>query len=526
MTEGVPESNPILAGRYRLEGELGRGGMATVYLALDRKHGRRVALKVFRQDLAAAVGPDRFLREIEITAGLNHPHILPLLDSGTAGGLLYYVMPYVAGGSLRRLLTGDHDIPLEVVLRMVREVASALDHAHKQGVVHRDIKPENILFNEGLAVVGDFGIAQAVSAAPKQHLTRTGVAVGTLGYMSPEQALGTAELDGRSDVFSLACVIYEMLTGGTPSSWPVPEDVRLGRLGDLPFRHRARLDRLPGRVEQVLAKALALRPSDRFATAGEMTQALTEASERTPAFSEEQVRLLLDRAAALQALEPLDEGALTMGAVEQIAAEVGIPREHVRIAARELGGGRSGVLVPGVGSTGPARGAAWKKSGKEKWNRALVVLGWEGEVPEAAYPAMVEEIQDRLGIVGHASVLAGALTWSPATQSEDSRRLVITVRPKDGVTQVRIQEEFGLGGARKAVLPVGVFAGAGSGALFGGLLGLGPLLLAPGAILGVPLAIHLLIRIETRTRRPQLLALAERIREMGEAAMERRLGPV
>jgi serine/threonine-protein kinase len=305
MSELEAASQPGLAERYQVQAELGRGGMATVYLALDLKHGRRVALKAFRPDLAAAVGSSRFLREIEITAGLNHPHVLPLLDSGEAGGLLYYVMPYVAGGSLRRLLTSDHEIPLEAVLRIVREVASALDYAHCRGVVHRDVKPENILFNEGLAVVGDFGIARAMTSAPRASMTRTGVAVGTLGYMSPEQALGAGELDSRTDVFSLGCVLYEMLTGGTPAAWPAPDDVRLGRLSEVPLAHRLRLDRLPGRVEQVLSRALALRPGDRFSGAGELAEELVAASERTPAFTDEQVRRLLDRAAELQALEPL-----------------------------------------------------------------------------------------------------------------------------------------------------------------------------------------------------------------------------
>ncbi len=213
---GGPQGS--LASRYFLEREVGRGGMATVYLAKDLKHGREVALKVIRPELAAAVGTERFLREIEITAGLNHPHVLPLLDSGAPDGLLYYVMPYVAGGSLRPLLESDTEIPLEAVLRIAREVASALDYAHNRGVVHRDIKPENILFNEGLAVVGDFGIARAVSSAPREKVTRTGAALGTLGYMSPEQALGMGEMDARTDVYSLGCVIYEMLVGGTPAS--------------------------------------------------------------------------------------------------------------------------------------------------------------------------------------------------------------------------------------------------------------------------------------------------------------------
>lgn len=530
MTDPQPPSEPVLAGRYRIQGELGRGGMATVYLAVDEKHGRKVALKVFRQDLAAAVGAERFLREVQITAGLNHPHVLPLLDSGGDGGLLYYVMPFVAGDSLRRPLVGGEPIPLEAVLRIVREVASALDYAHAQGVVHRDIKPENVLFNEGLAVVGDFGVARAVSLAPRDHMTRTGVAVGTLGYMSPEQALGSGEVDARTDVFSLGCVAYEMLTGGTPAAWPLPDDVRLGRLTEVPAPHRARLDALPGRVEQVLARALALRPSDRFATAGEMAASLIAASERTPAFTEEQVRRLLDRAAEIQALEPLEEGALTIGAVEQVAAQVGIPPEHVRQAARELAVREpKGLIRTAGGQVLDPGGRALDRRGRPvpegKWGHVVITRILEGEAPESAFPAIVEEIQDHVGILGHASVLAGSLTWSPATQSEDSRRLVVSIRAKDGATQVTVHEEFGAGGLRKMFFPAGAIAGALTGVGIGALVGLGPVLAIPGMAVGLTAAILGTVRVEARIRRPGLQDLADRLAQMVRDAVDKRLGP-
>lgn len=529
---GLPRSEPpgkgasapsIFAHRYRVQGELGRGGMATVYLALDSKHERRVALKVFRTDLAAAVGPERFLREIRITASLNHPHILPLLDSGDAGGVLYYVMPYVAGGSLRRLLAGEEGIPLEAALRILREVASALDYAHGRGVVHRDIKPENILFNEGLAVVGDFGIARAVSAAPREHMTRTGVAVGTLGYMSPEQALGTGELDARTDVFSLGCVAYEMLTGGTPASWLVPEDVRLGRLSDVPVEHRTRLDGLPGRVEQVLARALALRPGDRFSSAGEMAESLVQASERTPLFSEEQVRRLLDRAAELQALEPVEDGALTIGAVEQVAAQVGIPPEHVREAARELKGGSRGAAAQDPEGV-------WLRPPDEKWDRVVFNSSTDGEVSDEAFPLMVEEIQESLGIVGHASILAGTLTWSPATHGEESRRVVVSVRSRDGATRVRVEERFELRGFRRVFVVLGGLTGVLTAALLSTVLGIpesaAPALILPVVALGVVGGVVGTIRFEANSRRGQLEALAGRLVAMAEAAVERKkLGP-
>src|SRR2546426_874728 len=190
--------------------------MATVYLAQDLKHHRRVAIKVLKPELVAALGPERFLQEIEIAAGLTHPHILPLYDSGEATGLLYYVMPYVEGETLRNRLDRAGQLPVAEAVQITREVADALSHAHRHDVVHRDIKPENILLEAGHAVVSDFGIARAITAAAGRNLTETGIALGTPGYMSPEQASGGGPIDGRSDVYSLACVLYEMLAGEPP----------------------------------------------------------------------------------------------------------------------------------------------------------------------------------------------------------------------------------------------------------------------------------------------------------------------
>lgn len=335
MTELLDRLHASLTGVYSIERELGRGGMSTVFLAQDLKHDRDVALKVLRPDLASAVGSDRFLREIKVTAALNHPHILPLLDSGSIDDLVYYVMPYVSGGSLRDRLVSGTPLSLGDALTVSRQVASALDYAHRIGVVHRDVKPENILFSEGLAVVADFGIAQAVALADRQTLTRTGYPVGTLGYMSPEQAAGRTDLDSHTDVFSLGAVAYEMLVGQTPDGWPAPEDSRLGRLTDAPPDHRARLDAMPGRVEQALARALALRPADRFDSPGALAEALATAVGERIVVPEEEMREIFERAAALEAEERPE--ALTMGAVEQVAAEIGIPPERVREAALGIG---------------------------------------------------------------------------------------------------------------------------------------------------------------------------------------------
>ena len=209
-----------LSDRYRLERELGQGGMATVYLAEDLKHGRKVAIKVLHPELSAVIGGDRFLAEIKVTANLQHPHILGLIDSGDADGLLYYVMPFVAGESLRARLTREKQLPVDDAIRLSKEVASALDYAHRQGVVHRDIKPENILLQEGSALVADFGIALAVQQAGGSRMTQTGMSLGTPAYMSPEQAMGEREIGARSDVYALGAMTYEMLAGEPPFMGP------------------------------------------------------------------------------------------------------------------------------------------------------------------------------------------------------------------------------------------------------------------------------------------------------------------
>jgi serine/threonine-protein kinase len=261
-----------LADRYRIERELGRGGMATVYLAHDLKHDRLVALKVLHPELAAMLGPDRFLREIRTTARLDHPHILPVFDSGDAGGLLWYTMPYVEGESLRDRLRREVQLPIEEAVRIAREVAEALDYAHRHGIVHRDIKPENILLGERHARVADFGVARAVEAGGGGKLTETGLAVGTPAYMSPEQATG-GPVDARSDVYALGCVVYEMLAGEPPYTGPTAQAVIGKRLSE-PVPHLGSVRLVSLTTEAAIARALAKAPADRFTTAGEFVAAL------------------------------------------------------------------------------------------------------------------------------------------------------------------------------------------------------------------------------------------------------------
>ena len=276
MAETPARLQAALVARYALDRELGHGGMATVYLAQDLKHGRPVAIKVLRPELAAALGAERFLREIEIAARLTHPHILPLHDSGEANGFLYYVMPYLEGESLRDRLNREPQLPVEEAVRIAREVASALSYAHSHDVVHRDIKPENILLSGGEAVVADFGIARAIVAAGTEKLTDTGLAVGTPGYMSPEQATAEAHIDGRADTYALGCVLYEMLAGHPPFLGTTAQEVLARHTLDPVPPLRTIRRAVPPAVEHAVFKALAKSPADRFPSAAAFSEALTQ----------------------------------------------------------------------------------------------------------------------------------------------------------------------------------------------------------------------------------------------------------
>ncbi len=263
-----------LADRYDVQRELGKGGMATVYLAEDLKHRRQVAIKVLRPELAAGLGVDRFVREIEIAAQLTHPHILPLHDSGEADGFLYYVMPYVKGESLRDRIKRERQLPFDDALQIARDIAGALSYAHSQGVVHRDIKPENVLLSTGEAVVADFGIARAVTEAGEGRLTETGISIGTPAYMSPEQASGDERIDARTDIYALGCVLYEMLGGDAPFIASTPQAVLAKKLSEPTPRISVVRETVPPAVEGALTKALAKAPADRYATAQQFAEAL------------------------------------------------------------------------------------------------------------------------------------------------------------------------------------------------------------------------------------------------------------
>jgi hypothetical protein len=441
--------------------------MATVWLARDLRYDRAVAVKVLRPDLSAALGADRFLREIRITAQLNHPHVLPLLDSGEADGLLFYVMPFVAGGSLRERLVPGRPLPLDAVLHVTTHVAAALDHAHRHGVIHRDVKPENVLFSDGEPIVADFGIARAVTSAGGGRLTRTGFPLGTPGYMSPEQAAGGGRLDARTDVFGLACVAYEMLTGGTPEIWPTEEAVRLGRFVDASARHRAWLDRLPGRVEQVLVRALAVRSDDRYATPVGFAEALATAAAGAPKLTEAQVHAVLQRAAELQAIEPTQDGALTVGAVEQVAAQVGIPPEHVRQALREIVGpiplAHQPVGVP-AGGGGPPALPLPRSNVVVRGQRLTVARTVARELSVSEHAGIVAELRAALGTDGDVTREGRALGWRSTAAGTPDRSLVVTLVPQDGVTRIHIEEQLSLSAWGKYVVAQ---AGAGIGVALG-----------------------------------------------------------
>jgi serine/threonine protein kinase len=423
-----------LADRYQLQREIGRGGMATVYLAMDLKHNREVAVKVLRPELAASLGADRFLREIEIAAQLNHPHILPLLDSAELDGALLYVMPFVDGESLRALLEREGPLPLDRAMTIATEVARALTYAHRRGVVHRDIKPENILLSDGHAVVADFGIAKALSSIGGQELTRTGFPIGTPGYMSPEQAAGIADLDARSDVFSLACVVYEMLVGDAPRFWLSEEAIREGRVIDAPAKHRSRLDALPPEVERALVRALTLKPQDRMASPTEFAGALTERqSGSRRRYSDTQVQDIVKRASEAEA-QPTRDG-MTIGGVQQLGAEVGIAPEIMAQAAKSLG-------------TEPKPALSTKVLGSpEKYYM-------QDDIPGVLDPTeradLINRIRELMGD-GEVNEVMGSLEWRGG---DDINRVTVTITPRQDDVRVTVMANRDVAGMLSYFFPM------------------------------------------------------------------------
>ena len=281
MTESTG-SLPNIGTAYDMEGEIGRGGMATVYSARDNRHNRRVAVKVMSPEIAASMGTARFLSEITTAAGLSHPNIVPLHDSGEHGGVVYYVMPHIEGETLRERMNRDGKFPVAEAARLMARIAAALDFAHRRGIVHRDIKPENIMLCEGEPLILDFGIAKAITAAAGTSITQTGVALGTPAYLSPEQASGETYIDGRSDQYSLACTFYEMVAGSAPFTATTPQRVIAMRFTDTPPDLASVATSVSGDVSKAVTKAMSLDPVDRFALVSDFAKALTDASAPQP----------------------------------------------------------------------------------------------------------------------------------------------------------------------------------------------------------------------------------------------------
>ena len=325
MADILDRLTPALADRYRIDRKLGQGGMATVYLAADLRHDRPVAIKVLRPELAAVVGAERFLSEIRTTANLQHPHILPLFDSGEADGFLYYVMPYMAGETLRDRLDREKQLPVDEAIAIARKIGSALDYAHRNGVIHRDIKPANILLEDGEPQVADFGIALAVQNAGGGRLTETGLSLGTPYYMSPEQATGDGDPDARSDLYSLGCVAFEMLAGEPPFTGPSAQSV-LARVltEDAPMVTRIRKT-VPANAASAVARATQRLPADRFATIGEFTAALADPGYRWGDLADSSSAT--GRGSRTAGLWPLATGVL---AIATVALAVTAIREHAR----------------------------------------------------------------------------------------------------------------------------------------------------------------------------------------------------
>ncbi len=514
-----PDLEAALAERYTLRHLLGRGGMATVYLADDRKHQREVAVKVLRRDLAASLGAERFLKEIQIVARLTHPHILALHDSGEAAGFLYYVMPYIDGGSLRRQLEERGSLNRAEALDIASPVADALSYAHRMGIFHRDIKPENILFSQGHPIVADFGIAKALSTAGAANLTRTGFPLGTPGYMSPEQAAGMTDLDERSDVYSLAVVVYEMLTGDIPGRWPTEDAVRAGRFLEAPPAHRVRLEQAGLATEGALVRGLAIRHDQRTPTPAVLMAELQggpQALRRR--YREDEVKEIVKRASELEASNPTQSGAMTIGGVESLAAEVGIEPAVVRSAAKSLE--KRSSQAPAA----PARVSRVLGAPSTLMFERIV----EGELPQSEFPTLVEEIRRELQHVGQVSQLGWSFSWTMTRSGNMRRDLEVAVTVRGGQTRIMVRENLGpLIGAIFGGIGGGV-GGGGMGPILGitiGALGLPPVAIAAviplwlATVYGIARTVY---RSQVTKREKSFSDLADRLAELTEQLIPKR----
>jgi len=479
--------------------------MASVYLAYDNKHLREVALKVLRPALAAYLGSERFLSEIQIAARLTHPNILSMHDSGDAGGFLYYVMPYIDGGSLRQRLERERVLDHEEALSVAAPVADALAYAHRMQVLHRDIKPENILFSQGHPMVADFGIAKAIRTAGGTNLTRTGIPLGTPGYMSPEQAAGLAELDGRTDVYSLAIVVYEMLVGDLPGRWPTEEAVRTGRFLEAPATHRSRLSQLPNRLEPALVRAMAIRLDQRTPTPTELIEDLKGSrGEARRRYKEGEVQEIVKRASELEAATTT-AGSMTIGGVEALAGEVGIAPETVRAAAKSLIRPSGAVVAPL-----PMRRNPWLNGPTTIQYERIV----EGELHESDYEVLVDEIRRGANHVGQVNQLGRSFSWT--TRNEAGKRdLEVAVSIRSGQTRIMVRE-------RLASLMGAIFGGIGGGMGGGGMGLVMGTIAAFNAFTWVPVVVPLWLLTTfgvartaygrvTRRREEELAQLADRL---------------
>ena len=487
--------------------------MATVYMAHDRKHHRDVAVKVLRPDIAASIGADRFLKEIQIVARMVHPHILSLHDSGESQGFVYYVMPFIDGGSLRQRIERDKRMSADDAVEVARPIADALAYAHHLGILHRDIKPENVLFAGSHPIVADFGIAKAVSSANSgAQLTRTGISLGTPGYMSPEQAAGFNDVDVKTDVYALAILVYEMIVGEIPGRWVTEESTREGRFLDAPSKHRTYLAAAGPTIEGALVRALALRPDHRTATAAEFIAELTgraEAPRRK--YRPDEIERIVNRAAELEVSNPTSSGSMTMGGVEQTARGAGIDTEMVRLAANELSS--HGISARGTSIGQPKNNRLIGGPTRLLFERTVA-----GEVDDADFPILVEEIRIVMSEVGTVSQLGRSFTWTlNKGASGIGRMMEVAVTSRGGRTRIIIQESLQnlIGGIWGGI--GGGMGGGGLGPLMGGLIG-GKVLVAAAAWFLVPAWITITYftartsyHYSVRSKQRELEGLADRL---------------